>query len=124
MNVTTALGLAASRGHKDCVKLLIEYGADVNASGMNLIIIIVCYYGFSECLKHIIAAGGNPNAEGSGGNTALIACADGGHIDCVQTLLSTGVLDIHKKNEAGDTALDCAKKSGHEVVVKLLESLE
>ena len=44
LSVTTALGLAASRGHKDCVKLLLDSGADIKAPGMNMIIIIVLWF--------------------------------------------------------------------------------
>lgn len=75
----TALLGAAHLGYPSAVRLLLDRGADVNAT--------------CDC----------PNT-GYGGSTALMLAAHGGHLESVEALLGKGA-DVNQSNERGETAL-------------------
>lgn len=52
--------------------------------------------------------------------TAVHLSAMNGHIDVVQYLINSGVVDINQKDQDGRTALHCACADGAEEVVKLM----
>ena len=58
-----------------------------------------------------------------GRQTALMFAADAGHIDTVKELLRRGA-DVDRVDTNGRTALDYARKRGHENIVALLQSSE
>ncbi|KAL8586295.1 hypothetical protein ACOMHN_058675 [Nucella lapillus] len=86
-----ALHLAARNRHVDCIPVLVQGGADVNAKG-------------PASLK---------------GNTALHEAVNLGTSggDCVDALLSCGA-DHNVKNDRGESAYDAASKAGYENLVK------
>ncbi|MFQ5816385.1 MAG: ankyrin repeat domain-containing protein [Terriglobia bacterium] len=71
LNGTTALMVAASNGHAEVVRTLLEAGADVDAR----------------------TEGGMPAPLNVRGMTALLGAAGGGHTDVVQALLDGGAED-------------------------------
>jgi hypothetical protein len=90
----TALILAARRGHKDIVELLLEQeNIDINAKD-------------------------------NYGNTALMWAAYRGHKDIAEMLLEQENIDINAKDNNGSTALISAAQEGHKEVVELLEAAE
>ncbi|KAJ7851405.1 ankyrin repeat-containing domain protein, partial [Mycena olivaceomarginata] len=93
----SALQQASSLGHEDIVRLLLEYGADVNVQG------------------------GRYNAQGEWYwcHSALQQASREGHEDMLDCFLSTTPMSMRK---AGGTAapLLAANNRGHKAVVKLL----
>jgi hypothetical protein len=74
-------------------------------------------------LKLFLNAGMNPNVkEDYFGHTALIAGAEGGHIEIVKFLISKGA-DLNLKSKTGDTALICAiRKANIDIATLLITS--
>jgi len=104
----TAMMFAAAGGHLDCVKLLVEKGADVNklVHGTEKYVIQV-----AEQL-----AAGKTDVEPHKENvTALQVAAQGGHLDTVMYLLENNA-DVHIKDEEGLSALTNAVAGGHSKV--------
>ena len=93
----TPLIIAAHNGHLNSVKILLGYGADVDARGTLKIA--------DEVIK---------------GCTPLWAAAASGHLDVVKLFINKGAfVDLQDKD--GDTALHYAVKGGHlEIVSELL----
>ena len=93
----TPLIIAAHNGHLNSVKILLGYGADIDARGTLKIA--------DEVIK---------------GCTPLWAAAASGHLDVVKLFINKGAfVDLQDKD--GDTALHYAVKGGHlEIVSELL----
>ncbi len=72
-----------------------------------------------EAVHSLLAAGIAPNAQLSGGWTALMSAATHGHNNVVQELLRQGA-EVDLKNDDGKTALMAAAWNGHTDVVKEL----
>jgi len=90
----TPLGLSAFFGHLDALKVLLENGADVNAT-----------------------------APSRFANTALDAAVAGDHPDIVRTLLAARA-DPKAVREGGLKPIDDAREKGHSAVVDLLKTTE
>jgi ankyrin repeat protein len=77
--------------------------------------------GYLEEVKSIVTGGGDVNWQlQPSGLSPLMSAASGGHTDIVRYLLSQGA-DPALKDENGKTALDYARQSGANDIVKLLE---
>jgi len=74
-----------------------------------------------EFLKLLVDRGANVNARDNTGNTPLAAAAKRGDAEIVLYLMSHGA-DPALANEEGKTALDHARRLGHQEVVKILEA--
>ena len=93
----TPLIIAAHNGHLNSVKILLGYGADVDARGTLKIA--------DEVRK---------------GCTPLSAAAASGHLDVVKLFINKGAF-VDLQDEDGDTAVHYAVKGGHlEIVSELL----
>ena len=93
----TPLIIAAHNGHLNSVKILLGYGADVDARGTLKIA--------DEVIK---------------GCTPLWAAAASGHLDVVKLFINKGAF-VDLQDQDGDTALHYAVKGGHlEIVSELL----
>ena len=86
----------------DVLDLLLERGAPLNSKMYEK------HY-FSWSLYHFMCLG-----------TALHKAAELGKLDVVRFLISRGA-DTGVKDATGQTALDCAKESGHSKIVELLQ---
>jgi len=118
----TALMLAAQMGHTDCVRLLLEHGADVNERSVYngvTALIEVAGVGSSDCVRLLLDHGANVNDKSVNGTTALIAAVGVGSSDCVRLLLDHGAV-VNAKNDLGQTALSEAKSGGHQDIVDAL----
>ena len=77
---------------KDCVKILIEAGANVNSqtdSGISALI-KASANGYKECVCLLLEAGGDVNEVGSSGWTPLSSSVFYGSTECLQKLLIAG----------------------------------
>ena len=138
-----ALREAAKYGHMDCVKALIEAGADVNEatdvgdSGVakngrkeesrsraksmkyyNPPLYYAAENGHVQIVKYLIEKGANVNAGSMYDKTALICAVRNGHEHVVKCLVESGAdLTTDKRVES---VIHCAAENGHENVLKYL----
>ncbi|WP_392530126.1 ankyrin repeat domain-containing protein [Nostoc sp. C117] len=137
---TPALVSSAFWGHIPVVKLLLKYGANINcktedeqktpliaaAEGTSL----ARYAKFTSVttdenqitvIKLLLEVGADVNAKTNEGRNALMAAANAGSINAVQSLIEYGA-NIDAKDNRGDTALSLGKLAGHTDIVQLLLS--
>jgi hypothetical protein len=121
----TAVHLAARAGHADVLRVLLDAGAEGDAtdSGGFLAIQYAAGNGRTEAIRVLIEHGSSVNVTGPDGRTLLHQAAAGGFIECCSLLIRCGVpintLDnsIHKM-----TALDLAVDGQHKACVDFLTS--
>lgn len=121
----TPLSLACSRGHQECVSLLLHHGASpmtrdytnkktaLHAAAMN---------GHPECLRLLVNNNNqhiNVNAQDSNGQTPLMLAVLNGHTECVYSLLSQGA-SVEDQDRWGRTALHRGAVTGQEECVEAL----
>lgn len=116
-----ALHLAASKGHAEVVKVLLDEGADpslVTAQGSSALHLAVCS-GRVGAIQALVAEGAPCALRDAGGNTALHVAATRGQVSAVLALLEGGA-PVDSLNQAGDTALHIAAAAGRVGVVAAL----
>ncbi|XP_072038853.1 ankyrin repeat, SAM and basic leucine zipper domain-containing protein 1-like isoform X1 [Amphiura filiformis] len=122
----TALMYAASKGHTDIVKFLLDKGADPNfnrASYMYTPLIAACSRNHEEstasCVALLLERGANPNAHERSHMTPLMFAAKNGHQTVTDQLIQCGA-DVNKEDNRGWTALHFAAELGDFKLVKTL----
>ena len=117
INGNTALIFAASYGHRDVVRLLLDRGAGINAVDVlrDTALIKAAFSGHRDVIRLLLDRGAGING------TALILAAQNDHIDTVKLLLSRGA-NINAINDYGSTSLIQAAQNDHTDIVKLLLS--
>ncbi|XP_030835495.1 ankyrin repeat domain-containing protein 17 isoform X5 [Strongylocentrotus purpuratus] len=118
----TPLMEAASAGHVDIVKLLLEYGADANAqsSAGNTPLMYACNGGHEEIVKILLDQGANIEDHNENGHTPLMEAASSGHVNIAKILLEKGAGINTHSNEFKESALTLACYKGHLEMVKFL----
>jgi ankyrin repeat protein len=115
------LMLAALRGQKALVELLIERDADVNKTGWTPL-----HYaasgGHAEVAKLLLSHSAYIDAESPNGTTPLMMAAMYGSSEVVKLLLDEGA-DRDHKNQLGMTALDFAKQGSRKDAIAILQAL-
>ncbi len=118
-----SLGIAASTGDTNDLRILIAAGTDVNAtdSDRTTLLMYAAIAGHTEVVQILIAAGANVNAtEGEDGMTVIGFAALGGlSSEVVQTLIAAGA-DVNAKANDGRTALSLAEGGGHSDISRML----
>jgi ankyrin repeat protein len=123
----TALQIATKAGSLDIIQLLLDHGADINASpaaqeGMTALQ-AASRAGSLDVVRRLLEAGADVNASPAlhSGMTALQAASRAGSLDIVQLLLDHGA-DINASPAAqeGMTALQAASRAGSLDVVRCL----
>jgi ankyrin repeat protein len=119
---STALIMAAEKGHKKVVTLLLENGADINAAnnfgGTALHGALSGRH--ADLAQFLIKRGADVNSKHLGSNiTVLMTAAVQGYSGVVLTLLEKGA-DVNAKDMWGYTALVHAAGKGHGEIVKQL----
>ena len=107
---STVLMQAAVRGNRRLVKLLIKFGADVQATDMFGITALMkaAERGHCECVNCLIQAGAHVNEKDMSGNTALMKATERGNIDCSELLTqSEGSQYTILNNEADVNRISC-----------------
>eukprot|EP00095_Tigriopus_kingsejongensis_P010708 maker-scaffold179_size282488-snap-gene-1.25 protein:Tk10708 transcript:maker-scaffold179_size282488-snap-gene-1.25-mRNA-1 annotation:"ankyrin repeat and kh domain-containing protein 1" len=118
----TPLMEAASAGHLDIVKLLINHSADVNAQSQsgNTPLMHACAGGHEAVVKALLEAGANVEDHNENGHTPLMEAASAGHVGVAKILLKFGAGINTHSNEFKESALTLACYKGHLEMVRFL----
>ncbi|KAE8290822.1 Ankyrin repeat and SOCS box protein 16 [Larimichthys crocea] len=111
--LTTPLHITASRGFADCLRLLLQRGADVDlAPGGTTALHESCESCQPECTKLLLVHGANANAVSEDGVMPLHVCTSPESFECAKYLLQYGAAINGRSIEEEDTPLHVAAKNG------------
>ena len=119
----TALIAAVSHNADDCVKLLLDHGADpkiTDNAGWTPLIFAAYFGGDDELLKLLLDRGSDINARNDRGLTALYLAAATGHEPQVKLLLAHGA-DPSIASNSGYTPLRIAQLKSLDPIIALLD---
>jgi len=110
---TTALILAAYKGHTEAVSALVHAGANLEATNKNgsTALMSAAFNGHTEAVSALVQAGADIEATDNNGNTALMGAAVNGKTEAVSALVHAGA-DIEATDNNGNTALMGAAVNG------------
>lgn len=113
-NIWKALMHAATNGHRECVRALIEAGAqiDVGNYAQETALMLAAENGHVGCVEELLLAHANVNLKNNFKMTALILAAQRGHQLCLSKLIAAGA-DVNHQDYAGFTALMYVSEIGH-----------
>ncbi len=112
---------AAWYGRLEMVKLLLDAGADINATtgrGEGNALMTAARRGNLQLVEYLLSRGANINAAVPGAGNALLQASHGGHEDVVRYLIARGA-NVHRINK-DESPLASAVYAGHPNIVKLL----
>lgn len=117
----TPLWSAATAGHVEIVRCLLQAGVDVNHSTKSKSTPIrgACYDGHLEVVRELLEAGAQSNVGNRLNQTPLMIASGRGHKAVVELLLQWNV-DTNIASVTGDTALHAAAEKGCLDIVQLL----
>ena len=114
------IAIASQNGDKEMVALLLDRGADINASNSGrTALTAACFKGFLPIVHLLVQRGAEVNQAPKDGSTALMCACQEGFPAIVQFLLEHGA-DFNMCDHKGISALFRASKKGHAAVVDLL----
>lgn len=117
----TALHGSSMHGYLDCVKLLVEHGADINARCNKRCTAL--YYaserGYYLIAKFLIEKRAKVDILGGLQGTALHVASAKGKKAIIKLLLDNGA-NVEVENSGGKTALALADEGGHQAIVRVL----
>ena len=117
---TTALTAAASQGHVEIVRVLLQAGADVDVVGLrDTALAAAADSGHVDVVRTLLNAGATLDRLLPGNDTALIRAARNGNEEIVAMLLAAGA-DADAQGMFGSTALMHAAERGRVKIVQLL----
>jgi ankyrin repeat protein len=116
-NGNTPLHFAASEGHLEVARMLLELGADVNSQNDEGLTPLqrasqVQREGESGIMRLLLDYGANVNVHDKRRNTPLHFAASEGHLEVARMLLELGA-DINSQNDKGLTPLQRASQVPH-----------
>jgi len=117
----TLLHIAADKGAKEMVELLISGGADIkikDSSGTTPLHFAVCRQN-KDVAELLITSGSDVNTKDNNGNTPLYVTAKYGYKNMAELLISSGA-DVNMKNNEGETPLNLAIENGQNELAELL----
>jgi len=119
------LVVAAGKGHLECMRELLDQGADMEArDGNGTALYAAARGGRLECLRVLLDRGADVQAKDEEGGglqhgTALHAAACQGHHECLRELLQREA-DMEARDDDNGTALHAAASQGHLECLRLL----
>ena len=119
---TTALLLAATHGHTDCVRVLLEAGASPDAPDdwMNTPLFKASSYNHVQCVVELLRHGASPDIANQWGALPIQYAALQGNMEVVAALVAAGA-DVNRPGEPDViSALAVASSRGHTDCVELL----
>ncbi|KAK4443368.1 hypothetical protein QBC34DRAFT_443417 [Podospora aff. communis PSN243] len=127
----TPAQVAVESKRSDLLKLLIKYGAELNAPAIDpapaTALQYAAIHGYHPIAIMLIDAGANINAEACGaihGRTALEGAAEKGRIEMLDLLLSRGAQIQGSNRKHFETAISLAEQQSHRSVAKWLRRQE
>ncbi len=120
LGISHPLMNAATEGLDDIVKLLLDYGGDVNImQGEGTSLMQASFRGHVSTVKLLLKHGADINIKNKQNETALWHAARNGYDEIVQVLLDYGAgIDVRSRD--GDTPLMEASRYGRVLTVELL----
>lgn len=111
---------AAKNGHLECIKVLLEHGADIHSEDIEneTAITLASFYGHTECVRYLLEQGANVNDCAVDG-TPLIYAAQCENAECVKLLLEHGAC-VNTSVSYGITSLKQAIRCDSVPCVRLL----
>ncbi|XP_067462181.1 ankyrin repeat and SOCS box protein 10 isoform X2 [Thunnus thynnus] len=111
--LTTPIHITSSRGFTDCLRLLLQRGANVDlAPGGTTALHESCENCQSECTKLLLSHGANPNAVSEDGLMPLHLCTSPESLECAKYLLQYGAEINGCTVDEDDTPLHAAARNG------------
>ena len=121
----TPLSLAASYGHIDVVRLLLEHNADANSQdniGYTPLHDVIRSDSFkaerTQMVQLLLKHGANPNARSRLKTPLHLASMNADLLDVSRLLLEHGA-DLDAKDEGGKTPLQLSLENGHDELTRL-----
>ncbi|XP_049416499.1 ankyrin repeat and SOCS box protein 16 isoform X2 [Epinephelus fuscoguttatus] len=120
---SSALRLAASRGHAGCVEELLFRGAEVNADpGGKTALHDACMGSHAVCVQLLLSHGADPDMRAEDGSAPLHLCTSAQSFQCAELLIEGGADVSVRMKESRVTPLHVAARRGLEEHVELLLS--
>ncbi|XP_061112464.1 ankyrin repeat and SOCS box protein 10 isoform X1 [Conger conger] len=111
--LTTPLHIAAGRGFAECLRHLLQRGADVELSPAGTTALHeACENGHTECVKLLLSYGANANAVSEDGLMPLHVCTSPESLQCAKHLLQFGATVNGRSLEEDNTPLHVAARHG------------
>ncbi|XP_060899664.1 ankyrin repeat and SOCS box protein 10 isoform X1 [Labrus mixtus] len=111
--LTTPLHITAGRGFADCLRLLLQRGANVDlAPGGTTALHESCENCQPECTKLLLIHGANANAVSEDGLMPLHVCSSPESFECAKYLLQYGAAINGRTLDENDTPLHVAARNG------------
>ncbi|XP_007948317.1 ankyrin repeat and SOCS box protein 10 [Orycteropus afer afer] len=119
--LTTPLHVAATRGHVDILRLLLQRRARPDsAPGGRTALHEACSAGRASCAHVLLVAGADPDLPDQDGKRPLHLCGGFGALECAELLLKFGARVDARSEEEDETPLHVAARHGHVELVELL----
>lgn len=121
----SALELAAGQGFDKIAKLLIKYGANVNARDQvdETALHLVAGRGRISSAELLLANGADVNAQSIAGVTPLMLALKWGHAQLARKLIEAGA-NVNIQDKFGRSVLNYAEQSDSEAIKALIPEIE
>lgn len=123
---TIPLCLAAARGHREIVELLLSYGANIHACNLDWSspLHMATFHGHINVVRLLLQRNVNLNNSDQHGNTVLHLAATRNNFEGAVLFLEHNI-DAQVRNNNGKSALDIARSMKHQHIVEVIsEKLE